>query len=116
MYISLSRPLSPFIPHKPIKLIHCPLYSKTLASNHRQVSDVETALHAVGTVYERLGSDSHVTAPLLATLMYLYWKVVPGGRLTVVCHRWFELVYCEALSAMALPGAQEPRAAMLPTL
>lgn len=43
-----------------------------------------------GTVYCLFAPDSYVTAPLLSTLMNLYSKVVPAGKLIVVIHNGFD--------------------------
>ena len=48
---------------------------------------ITAVLQVLGTVYERLGSDSQFTVPELCTLMNLYWNVVPAARVTVVDHR-----------------------------
>lgn len=53
-------------------------------------------------------------APLLLLRMYLYWKLVPGAKLTVTYHKLLLLVYLSALRALADAGAHEPSAAMLP--
>lgn len=57
------------------------------------LATVVAAEHPFGTVYTRLAPDSYVTAPLLSTLMYLYSKLVPAGRLIFVDHSGFALVY-----------------------
>jgi hypothetical protein len=68
-----------------------------------------TALeHPRGTVYDLLGSLSQVAVPEDATLMNLYWKVVPAGRVIVEVHRGFVLVYLDAESAGAEFAFQLP--------
>jgi hypothetical protein len=70
---------------------------------------------ADGTVYERFGSLSQVTDPLLETRMNLYWKVVPAGRVTVTYQRLLLEVYLLALRATALLVSQLPSWEMDPT-
>lgn len=54
---------------------------------HCHLSLLTTAVaHELGTVYVWLGSFSQVTAPLDATLMYLYWMTWPACRLRVAHH------------------------------
>lgn len=80
------------------------------------LATVAVVTQDVGTVYERLGSDSQLTAPELATLINLYSNVVPAGRFKVVDHKWLALVYPDADSAIALLVSQLPRAEMDPTI
>jgi hypothetical protein len=81
-----------------------------------QVLLTVTAVSQVfGTVKVRLGSASQLTVPELATLINLYSNDVPAAIVTVVDHKWFELVYCDADSAGALPVFQLPSSAIEPT-
>jgi hypothetical protein len=59
-------------------------------------------------VNARFGSLSQLTVPELATLIYLYWKIVPGNNDTVYDHRWFDDVYPDADKAGADPASQFP--------
>lgn len=86
-------------------------------SAHCQLAlTVAVVAHVDGTVYERLGSDSHVTAPFEATLMNLYVNVVPAGRFTETLHRGLLVVYPLAESAIALAVFQLPSCEMDPTI
>jgi hypothetical protein len=73
-------------------------------------------VQVLGTVYDRLGSLSHVTAPEDATLMNLYWKVVPAGRLTVYDQTGLRFVYAAADRAGADEVSQLPSWAMEPEI
>lgn len=76
-----------------------------------------TALaHPFGTVYARLAPDSYVTEPLLSTLMNLYSKLVPAGRLIVVVQSGLEDVYWLAESAGADAVFQLPSCAIDPAI
>ena len=57
-----------------------------------------------------------MTAPLLATLINLYWITVPAAKLIVTSHNGLLVVYCDAESAIALAGAQLPSAAIEPAI
>ena len=72
--------------------------------------------HPFGTVYTRLAPDSYVTVPLLSTLMNLYSKLVPAGKLIFVDQSGFALVYWLAESAGAEAVFQLPSWAMDPTI
>lgn len=77
---------------------------------------VVEVLQEAGTVMVWLGSASHVTDPLLPTLMNLYSTTVPGASFTETAHSGFEEVYELALSATASSVSQLPRASMSPTI
>jgi hypothetical protein len=47
---------------------------------------------------------------------YLYWNVLPVGKLIEAYHNGLLLVYCVALSAMADEIDQEPSCGMLPKM
>jgi len=51
----------------------------------------------------------------LVFLKYLYWKLVPAGRLMVPVQRWLLLVYWEAESAIAELVSQLPSWEIEPT-
>lgn len=70
----------------------------------------------LGTVYALFVPDSYVTAPLLSTLMNLYSKLVPAGRLRVVVHNGFAEVYLDAESAGAFAVFQLPSCAIDPAI
>lgn len=68
----------------------------------------------MGTVNCLFAPLSYVTAPLLSTLIYLYSKLVPAGRLIVVVHNGFADVYWAADSAGAFAVFQLPSCEMEP--
>ena len=80
------------------------------------LSTVTALEHPFGTVYTRLAPDSYVTVPLLSTLMNLYSKLVPAGRLIFVDHSGFEVVYWLADSAGADAVFQLPSWVIDPTI
>jgi len=69
----------------------------------------------LGTVKERLGSLSQVTAPEDSTLTNLYSKDLPGARLREYVQRWLESVYLAADMAGALSTDQLPSSGIDPT-
>ena len=79
-------------------------------------STVAVLAQLLGTVYALFAPDSYVTAPLLSTLMNLYSKVVPAGRLSVVVHSGFDEVYLDAESAGAFAVFQLPSCTMDPAI
>ena len=87
-----------------------------ISAHFQLLATVAVVSHVAGTVYWRLGSDSHVTAPFDATLMNLYWNVVPDGKLSAMLQRWLLLVYPLADRAIALAVFQLPSCEMDPTI
>lgn len=77
---------------------------------------VTAVAQVAGTVYVWFGSASQVTAPLLATLMYLYWMTVPGASDIVPAHSGLADVYWDAESAIAELVSQFDKAAKLPVI
>ena len=63
-----------------------------------------------------MGSDSQVTLPLVSILMYLYWKLVPAGRVMVADHNGLLEVYWLADRATPLDGFQLPNCEIDPTM
>lgn len=72
--------------------------------------------HPLGTVNARFDPDSYVTAPLLSTLMNLYSKLVPAGRLIVVDHSGLDTVYLSADNAGAEAVFQLPNCCIDPAI
>lgn len=66
---------------------------------------------AAGVVYDRFGSDSHVTVPAAVFLMNLYWIAVLGGSATVNCQTEPETDFAVIASAVF----HDPRAGTEPT-
>jgi hypothetical protein len=87
-----------------------------LTHHFQDASTVALLAQLLGTVYTRFAPDSYVTAPLLSTLINLYSKLVPAGRLRVVVHRGFGEVYLEADNAGAFAVFQLPSCAMEPAI
>lgn len=70
-----------------------------------------------GTVYNLSGSLSQETMfPSEPLIRYLYFNVVPAGRLTVANQRGSLLVYLVALRATAEAAFQLPSCEMLPVM
>lgn len=70
-------------------------FNRDSVPSYRHVAEAVAVVpaHPVGTVYERLGSLSHVTLvePVVFS-MNLYSNEVPTGRVMATCHRGLEEV------------------------
>ena len=62
------------------------------------------------------GSCSQTTLPSASILTYLYWKLVPAGRVIVADHSGLEDEYPLADSATPLVGLQLPNCGIDPTM
>lgn len=91
--------------------------SQIAISTYFQIASTVALLsHPFGTVYCLFALDSYVTLLLLSTLMNLYSKLVPAGRLIVLVHSGFAAVYCAADSVAALAVFQLPSCEMDPAI